>query len=146
MNGKVIHEAAGHYMNTDLVLRARFDMTPLHKFFESQKLLALTEPMKVRRGIWYACYETEWIRGSKKTPYSPELSIKALLSVIENLEGDLLSMWNRCSERTFDIGFQEEDKPVIYRTHLCPDTVELVAKVDGAIAISIYGQHLQIGK
>src|SRR4051812_26952121 len=92
------------YLNTDLDLISPDELTALAAAFEFRGV----RPLQVTRsedGLWYATFETD------KSFDEPEPNISAILSVVESFEPHLRSMWNGCTRRELNIGYDCGEKP-----------------------------------
>jgi len=90
---------AAIYLNTDLHLKARFNLGPLAEALESAGLFVLNTP-RPRGGTWTASFETSLVRPT------PERAAVSFLKVIGDLEGDARLAWEACTSREFDLGFE----------------------------------------
>lgn len=64
--------------------------------------------------------------------------IEHLCHLIENLAPDARSIWNEASSKVFDIGYEAGFGPKSYESTLRPETLAAVARVDGALRVTIY--------
>ena len=92
------------YLNTDLDLTSAEDLTALAAAFEGRGVL----PLHVTHGadaLWYATFETS-VQFAE-----PEPNIGAMLVIVESLARPLRSMWDGCTRREFNIGYDCGDEP-----------------------------------
>lgn len=119
------------YSNTDLDLISTVDLTALASAFEA----ANVPPTYVTRGddgLWYATFETD-------TQYTePEPNIAAMLSVIESLAGPIRSVWDGCTRREFNIGYDCGSKPWAFNQGLSATLLGRMVKVGASVRITLY--------
>lgn len=99
------------YMNTALDLFSAEDLTKRAAAFEAGGLVLL----HVRRDSddrWFACFECD------QDHTEPESAIAAMLAMIESLQPPLLTVWQNCSVREFNIGHDCGQEPCAYNQGL----------------------------
>ena len=118
------------YLNTDLDLYSSDDLTALAAGLE--KCGMAIHHVGEDDGSWRAhldldrCYDT------------PELTIAAILDVIETLPEALRAIWTGCSRREFNIGFDCGDKPRPFERTLSNALLIRVAAVGAGVGITLY--------
>ncbi|HEX8437929.1 hypothetical protein [Archangium sp.] len=70
---------------------------------------------------------------------TPEDAITRLSTRIAGLQGDAREEWNRCSERTLDIGIQAGNEPHQVRYRLPASVLALVANIGADVVLTVYG-------
>src|SRR5438552_1943531 len=95
------------YLNTDLDLSSPDDLTPLAAALESQGFWSLHCERRAD-GVWYATFE---VRCGVESSHEPEATIAAMLPIIESLIDPLRSLWNSCTLRELNIGYDCGSKP-----------------------------------
>jgi len=90
------------YVNTDLVIRARFDLGSLH----SELADAGLDPIFSRlwHGVWESSFESE-------EHHHPSEAINHMLDVVDRLSPVGLKLWRACISRRFNIGYQGSEDP-----------------------------------
>jgi hypothetical protein len=119
------------YLNTDLDLTSAEDPTALALAFEN----AGVPPLHVTRGgdaLWSATFETS-VQFTE-----PEPNIGAMLTVIESLARPLRSMWDGCTRREFNIGYDCGDEPWAFTQALPADLLGRMAGVGASLRVTLY--------
>jgi hypothetical protein len=120
------------YLNTDLDLVSAEDLTPLAAALAKKKWSVLHAEQH-SDGLWRAGFET-W-QGSHK---APQATIAAMLKVIEALPKPLKAIWNGCSKRDFNIGFDGGTQPHAFEQTLLPQLLARIAALGASVTITIY--------
>jgi hypothetical protein len=123
------------YLNTDLELVAPEDLSPLATHFEANGFRSLRcdrEP----DGSWYAIFE---ICG--ETYEEPEATIRAMLTVVESLDGPPRDAWQSCTKREFDIGYECGSDPWAFNNGLTTGTLRRIAECRASLRITIYPER-----
>ncbi len=60
------------------------------------------------------------------------------VSIVEGLTDSGRRLWNGCSKREFDFGYDSGETPNDFHSRLSAASVELIAKLGGSISITIY--------
>ena len=118
------------YLNTDLDLAAPVDLTPLVEVFEPRGVF----PLHINEetpGRWVSRLETE-----KDYP-DPESNIRAMLDVIEASSEDTRTIWDACSQREFNIGYECGDEPWAFNQGLSTTTLHRMAEAGATLRITI---------
>lgn len=119
------------YLNTDLDLTSAEDLAELAAALERGGVY----PLHVTRGddgLWYSILETN------EQFQEPESSIAVMLAAIELLTPDLRLVWNRCSQRDFNIGYDCGDRPWAFNQGLSTDVLGRIAAAGATLRITLY--------
>ena len=119
------------YLNTDLDLTSAEDLTALAAAFEGRGVL----PLHVTHGadaLWYATFETS-VQFAE-----PEPNIGAMLVIVESLARPLRSMWDGCTRREFNIGYDCGDEPWAFTQGLPADLLGRMAAVGASLRVTLY--------
>lgn len=119
------------YLNTDLDLIAANDLTELAAVFEANGI----RPLHVTRGddgLWYATFETD------KQYAEPAPNIAAILGVVEALSPPLRSIWDGCSRREFDIGYDCGIEPWGFNQALSVELLERMSAAGASLRVTLY--------
>jgi hypothetical protein len=119
------------YLNTDLDLTSAEDLTALAAAFESGGAPAL----QVTHGadaLWHAIFETS------AQFAEPEPNIAAMLAIVESLAGPLRSMWDGCTLREFNIGYDCGDEPWAFNQGLPADLLGRMAAAGASLRVTLY--------
>jgi hypothetical protein len=114
------------FLNVDLDIRTQAGMSNLLSALGDTAFALHAEGQ-------FACLEL------LEQPETPEDAIARFSTRIAGLQGDAREEWNRCSERTFDIGIQAGDEPHQVRYRLPASVLALVASIGADVAFTVYG-------
>lgn len=117
------------YLNTDLDLICDVDPAVLASEFESRDLVAHVTPGD--DGLYYALCE-----GSNDT--EPEPNIARLLDAIEALSVPARELWDRCSKREFNIGYDCGDEPWSFNQGISNHVLRRMAECGASFRITLY--------
>jgi len=98
-------KATTPYLNTDLDLIAEQDLTLLVQALEASGLYSLHAGVG-DDGKWYATLEINEAADEALHLRQPELTVVAMLDVIEALDASARAIWDACMTKTLDIGYQ----------------------------------------
>jgi len=127
-----------HYRNTDIDLEAPFDLTELTTILSGRGLMVLAAYLS-EDGLWRATLEADYeLIDSKAHGQEPERTTHALLSVVESLQGDAKELWNGCSRRVFDLGFDCGKEPWPLFCEVAPESLARIAAVGAELRITMY--------
>jgi hypothetical protein len=90
------------YINTDLELRARFELGPLNSELAEAGLTAIFS--KYLHGVWESTYESG-------KHHHPSQAIDQMLDVVDRLSPVGRNLWNACISRRFNVGYEGSDEP-----------------------------------
>jgi hypothetical protein len=127
------------YLNTDLDLISGDDLTLLAAAFKSGGIHPLSDPRPDDEGRWWLTFETS--QGHTE----PEPNIAAMLTVIETLSADLRAVWNGCSRREFNIGYDCGLEPWAFNQGLSPPVLGRMATAGASLRITLYPHREQAG-
>ena len=117
------------FLNVDLDVRSREDLTPLAEALEPQ-VFAL-HVGRVGRG-WMARFELT------RQPRTPDTAIRRLVTALERLPARERARWRRATRREFNVGIQAAAEPHASQFPIGPDTLELVARLRGRLVLTLY--------
>lgn len=118
-----------HYLNTDLDLICGVDPATLVAELESAGLRCRTTP--AQDALWYVLSEND-------SETEPELNIVQLLNAIEALSEPSRVLWNRCSKREFNIGYECGDQPRSFDQGISNQTLSRMVKCGTSFRITVY--------
>ena len=105
-------ESRVHYINTDLMLTAPVDLAPLAQAMAPGDLpdisISCLHDSQADGGLYHSVFEAFGAQGSYSTP---DASIKALLDAVEQLPQALQPLWQACTKKTLDIGYNSGVTP-----------------------------------
>lgn len=119
------------YLNTDLKLISADNLSGLAEAFKA----AGVPPMYVTHeadGLWYAFFETH-------EPFE-ELgpNIAAMVEVVESWTGPLRSVWDGCTLREFNVGYDCGAKPWAFNQGVPAELLGRMAAVGASLRITLY--------
>jgi hypothetical protein len=119
------------YLNVDLLIESKFDLSPLTDFLEGKVFFLYNERMD--DGRYLVGLESN-IHDS--TDANEDLT--ELLHILETFPHDVRSIWGRCSKRTMDIGFEcgAMEQPI--NSTINSQIIQRLAQLNCAINIRIY--------
>jgi hypothetical protein len=119
------------YLNTDVEVRAPFDLFPLRQ--------ALGEPIldlfcgETEPGRFLLSFELAGLSGEQ-----PEETANALCEIIESLSGNAREIWNTATDRVFDVGYDAVADSHCGQFTLSPEILMRIARLNARLGISIY--------
>lgn len=119
------------YLNTDLDLGAPRDLAPLADALAHRGLFVF-HVWQWEDGLWSARFATE-------EPFlEPDQNIAAMLTAIEALDEPSRSLWEACTIRKFDIGYDCGYAPYAFNQQLSTATLARIAAAGAAVVITLY--------
>lgn len=119
------------YLNTDLDLVAPVSLAPLACALEARQVV----PLHVTQGDdgqWYATLETD------EQFNDPEHSIARMLDAIESLPDHARALWDKCTKRDFNIGYDCGVEPWAFSQGLAKHTLRRLAATGASVSITLY--------
>lgn len=124
------------YLNTDLDLIAEQDLTLLVQALETSGFYSLHAGVG-DDGKWCATLEINEAADEALHLCQPELTIVAMLDVIEALAASARAIWDACMSKTLDIGYQCGDG-VQVRNALTNGTLSRMGALGMGMSITLY--------
>ena len=125
MNGKI------EYLNTDLDVTSAEDLTVLADALKVKEIFSL-HVTRAEDRLWYAKFETE------KNYDEPEKTITTMITAIEALEEPLRAIWNRCSQREFNMGYDCGSVPWAFEQGLSSELLCRIAALGASLRLTLY--------
>lgn len=119
------------YLNTDLDLVCSDDPTALANRFQVAGVYPLSVSKEADH-LWYARFETDAQHDE------PESNIAEILVIVESLEGELRSLWERCILREFSVGYDCGTKPWAFQHALSATLIARIAAAHASLRITLY--------
>jgi hypothetical protein len=117
------------YLNVDLLIKSREDLTPIVKEFGDDVLVLSNE--KVGE-FHYAYFE---ISGSHA---GPNEDIEYFCSLIEGLEEENRKLWENSFYRIFDVGYESGTSKNSFSSDLREPVLKRLAEANASIRVTIY--------
>jgi hypothetical protein len=128
---KSLADGVIQYINTDLDLTSREDLTALASTFEAGGVFPL-QVWRDKDGMWCACFETS------HTHTEPDSNIAAMLAVVDSLPPPLRSVWAGCSRREFNIGYDCGLEPWAFNQGLSVNVIGRMAAAGASLRVTLY--------
>ncbi|MBI3409074.1 MAG: hypothetical protein HY040_12060 [Planctomycetes bacterium] len=119
------------YLNTDLDLISPNDLTALAAAFDSRHVFAL-HVIRGEDGFWHATFET----GDSHA--EPELNIAAMVAVIESFGKRHRTVWQHCTQREFNIGYDCGTEPWAFSQGLSCGLLARMAAIGASLRFTLY--------
>lgn len=119
------------HRNTDLVLQSDADVTGLVAELTTRRLPCV-DVSRGDNGRWYVRFEVD-----AQLP-EPETVIARMLDAVESLAPPLRAVWDGCSLREFDIGYDCGEEPWAFNQGLSAGLLRRVAAAGASIRITLY--------
>ncbi len=113
------------FLNVDLVLRGLADFSPLLSALGDSVLVLHAEAR-------FACVELP------DQPATPEEAVTRLCQLIADLPPQARDHWNRCPERTLDVGIQAGGEPHQTCYRLSASALALAASLGADVVFTVY--------
>lgn len=132
------------YRVTDLQLHTTDDLMELATALEAQGMRVSHRELKIAEESqeFYRIAETDrmWVfqLSCCDTYEAPEPEVAALLSIVESLDPRMRAVWNRCTRRFFDLGYDCGITPFSVRHEFSAETLSRIAAVGGELRITLY--------
>src|SRR5215204_4078660 len=124
------------YLNTDLDPTSDQDLTALAAAFEVSGVAAL-DVTQGDDGLWYAAFETA------DQHAEPEPNIAAMLAVAESLPAPLRIIWDGCTRREFNLGYDCGAEPWAFNQGLSASLMGRMAAVGASLRVTLYPDRSQ---
>jgi hypothetical protein len=120
---------AGAYLNVDLEVRARSDLSMLVGGLS--RVLFNVHTGRVA-GAHFASFEAPTCGAD------PDSAICAMVKVVESLPRRTRAAWDRAEDRVFDIGIEHARGAWPFALGLRQDTLNMIAAINARVAITLY--------
>lgn len=128
----IFGEPITHYLNTDLDIVSSLPLADLASKLESLGLA----PLHITQGddsLWYCTLET-----IKSDHEGPESNIADMLTAIESLPEELIGVWNTCTKREFNVGYNCGEEPWAFNQGLSTGVLRRMAKCGSTFRVTLY--------
>jgi hypothetical protein len=122
------------YLNTDLEIRSKEDLTPIITAFGKNVFVLHHGPME---GMHHAAFELS----SDSASHDPIQATSRYCDLVENLPTVVRQIWDNCAVRVIDIGIESGLSPRYYRFEVPESTMERVAALGANLAVTIYAMQ-----
>ncbi len=123
---------AARYLTTDLNLYASFDLTPLTQAFEKVGLSCVSDSVLRPDGRWRAAISCHVYNPT------PDRAAKFFLKYIRRLDDEGRRLWQACSLREFDLGFEFEEGNFSDEFQIGTDLLQQMIEEGVSVQITIY--------
>lgn len=136
-------EFSPHFLNLDVYLFSKVDLTPLIEFFGNRVFVLYSG--KIEPDLYRVDLETT----SYRIKHSPERYIQEFLDLFDSIPEQLIPLWRKRKSIVFDIGIQGGAIPPPYPTEpgakldvffssLGSKTLSRIGTLKGTIEITVY--------
>lgn len=118
------------YLNVDLVVESSSDLTPLIHFLEDKVFFLWKEVNGQPKSIGFESnlHESD----------NAEEDINELVSILENLPQDLRNVWDTCSKKVMDIGYECGAMQDPLNSLISETSITKISQLGFALNIRIY--------
>jgi len=117
------------YLNVDLEIRSRSDLTPLVQALQHR--LFVLHSGRVH-GMFVASFETAGLS------HPPDAAIHHLAAALRRVPPSVQRLWRQARDRVFDIGVAKAAGPMPFSLTLRQDTVRIVTALNARLALTFY--------
>ena len=118
-----------HHINTDLEIESSDDLAPVIESF-GDDVVVLYQGKAM--GMNKASFEIADLVAD------PDAIANHFCMLIEGLSQEAKKVWDSCSAKTFDIGYEAGTEPRSFSSELRPKTIERIAAIETGVNITIY--------
>ena len=127
-----MNETQIQYLNTDLDLVCDVDPSGLAREFENRDFVAPVTPGE--DGSFYVLCEDN-------NDTEPEPNIKRLLDAVDSLSDKSRIIWERCSKREFNVGYDCGEEPWAFNQGLSNEILRRIAESGASFRMTLYPQR-----
>lgn len=127
-----MNETQIQYLNTDLDLVCDVDPSGLAREFGNRDLVAPVTPGE--DGSFYVLCEDN-------NDTEPEPNIKRLLDAVDSLSDKSRIIWERCSKREFNVGYDCGEEPWAFNQGLSNEILRRIAESGASFRMTLYPQR-----
>ena len=121
------------YLNTDLDLICDIDPTPLVAELDALDLYAdIVQTPHDGTGLWHVLCE------DNSDTTEPERNVIGLLDAVDLLTEVAFAIWERCTKREFNVGYDCGDGPWAFNQGLSNDTLRRMAACGATFRVTLY--------
>lgn len=132
------------YLNTDLEIESREDLAAGAGALEAGGLWVMfRDETPNEDGLYFARFEVFEVAG--QSGYRADQTVSTLLSAVEALPPPLRRVWDACSLRLFDLGYQSGKEPFAFQDDLSAETLRRLTAVGGSLRVTLYRVEPQRG-
>ncbi len=125
-------EESIRYLNLDVELESENDLTPLVEHLGEEIFVLCNQQVKT---IFYTSFEPKYFEEGQN---NPENHTRHILGLLDKLPDSLREMWNKCSSKIFDFGFDSGFAPCPFHADLSPESLQGISAIGANVRISIY--------
>lgn len=116
-----------HFLNIDLDIESNTDIS------------LLVDELSVHLSK-LSCHECQGIYRASFEPHQHDIEniINEYVSAITSLSANGVNLWEGCSKREFNIGFQSGSHPKAYETAISQEVLKKILSVNGQLSITLY--------
>jgi hypothetical protein len=115
------------FLNVDLDIESTNDISPIVQEFSGRLSIMRNEQ---KEGLYIASFETGYEEENK--------IVEEYVSLIEGLSPEAIEIWNNCTKREFDFGYDSGDWPNDFHSKISEKSIKSLARVGGSVTVTIY--------
>ncbi|MEW6126128.1 MAG: hypothetical protein AB1757_03615 [Acidobacteriota bacterium] len=119
------------YLNTDLVIDSKDDLSPIVEAFGDRVLV-------LHHGEIGECRHAAFELTASGLEKDPETTIKNFCLLVESLPEEVREIWDACGSRILDIGYESGIAPFNFESEISAATLQRVAGIGASIKVTIY--------
>lgn len=120
------------FLNIDLDIESEEDISLIIEEFGDRVTIHRSE---LYEGKYYASFSTGFMRENE--------IIQEYRSLVEGLTPEAKRVWDSCSKREFDFGYESGETPNNFHSRVSAGSIKSLAKLGGSVAITIYPLKLE---
>lgn len=117
------------YLNTDLEIESKSDLSKIVEHFGDDVLVHHHGEI---RGYQHASFS---IAGGST---DADATINLFCELVESLPTEVREIWDGCSARVFDLGYECGASPQSFQSQIRASTIQRVANISASVAITMY--------
>ena len=119
------------FLNTDLRIKARFDLSPLASALTDNGLVLLGQ-VTVKGGVWRATFESDLVRPN------PERAASSILAAVESLDARQQTSWRACLSRCLDFGYECDAETFESTFAIDHPILSRIVSAGASMAVTVY--------
>ncbi|HEU0291098.1 MAG TPA: hypothetical protein VFR47_00075 [Anaerolineales bacterium] len=123
------------YINTDLEIESKEDLTPIIEAFGENAFVLHHGPIE---GLNHASFEL-----SDDDSSDPDGVVNRYCDLVEKLPTTARKIWDSCATRIIDIGVESGSSPHNYRFEVQHRTISRVSGIGASLVVTVYAMQVE---
>lgn len=115
------------FLNIDLDIESNEDTSLIADEFGDRVTVMRNE---YHESLYCASFETGYSKENK--------IIEEFVCLVKGLSPEAKELWNNCTKRVFDFGYQSGEKPYSFHSNISANSINLLAEIGGSVVVTIY--------